>query len=405
MKKRVLLLAALLLLMLSLCSCGMLLVAQLADGLSGVTTPITLHYKDGEVLVESVSATSIFIPTPKEPQKEGYTFEGWYLDYVNFNTPLTREAVAKKIESGRSELSVYAKWSANSYTVTLSDGGESVTVTYGEGFTLPPPAVPQGKVFYGWGTTKDGESIRLTDASGVSLGAWQIGGDCEAVPLWTPATVKVLLDAQGGELKTESLTLDYGAAYGGLPAPTLKGYIFEGWFDEKGNKITPETLCDPSRSIVLLRAKWCGELRTVRLDYELGTGEVTEIALRVGEKYGKLPKGTREGYTFLGWGVSSNDILTADSPSVLRAKWTIKTVTVTLYYQGGEPKYSETAGDLSQTAQGENVKTVVLQYGKSFPAYETPSKTGRDFLGWYTAPTGGKQVVPTTYTFKEDTVL
>lgn len=405
MKKRVLLLAVLLLLMLSLCSCGALLGARLAEGLSGIASPISLHYKDGEVLVESLTATSIFIPTPKEPQKEGYTFEGWYLDNDSFTLPLTREAVTERIESGGGELSAYAKWSANSYTVTLSGGGESVTVTYGEGFTLPPPDVPQGKVFYGWGTTKDGESIRLTDAKGVSLGAWQIGNDCEAVPLWTPATVKVLLDAQGGELKTESLTLDYGAAYGTLPTPTFKGYVFDGWFDEKGNKINPEALCEPSRSTVLLRAKWLGELRTVRLDYGLGTGEVTEITLRVGEKYGKLPKGTREGYTFLGWGVSSNDILTADSPSVLHAEWTFKTVTVTLYYQGGEPMHSETAGDLSQTAQGENVKTVVLQYGKSFPAYEGPSKTGHDFGGWYTAPTGGKQVVPTTYTFKEDTVL
>ncbi len=94
---------------------------------------------------------------------DGYTFGGWY----SGNT---------KYSSGKwttdSNVTLTAKWTANTYTVTLDPGVGSVsktsqTVTYGQDYTLPVPTNSYG-VFAGW--LCDGEAV--TDSTGHSLAPW-----------------------------------------------------------------------------------------------------------------------------------------------------------------------------------------------------------------------------------------
>lgn len=82
------------------------------------------------------------LPTP---EKEGYTFDGWWAD----ETEYTADSLMPD-----SALTLTAKWAANTYTITFSsDGGgefEAVEVKFGE--TIPALPVPEkeGSVFTGW---------------------------------------------------------------------------------------------------------------------------------------------------------------------------------------------------------------------------------------------------------------
>jgi len=84
---------------------------------------------------------------PAAPTRTGYTFGGWFSDSgltaaFNFATPVT------------ADITLYAKWTINSYTVTFdSNGGGTVssqTVVYNTSATEPVTPTKTGSTFGGW---------------------------------------------------------------------------------------------------------------------------------------------------------------------------------------------------------------------------------------------------------------
>ena len=57
-------------------------------------------------------------------------------------------------------------------------------------------------------------------------------GLCDGCSKELTVYVDVTLDACGGVLEDNSVTVVFGDAYGKLPEPTREGYIFDGWFTE-----------------------------------------------------------------------------------------------------------------------------------------------------------------------------
>lgn len=83
--------------------------------------------------------------TAPTPTKEGCTFVGWYTDInsstsYDFTTPVT------------DSFTLIAKWSINSYTLTIEINGQTTTVEveYGSTFTLPSDPIKEGYTFEGW---------------------------------------------------------------------------------------------------------------------------------------------------------------------------------------------------------------------------------------------------------------
>ena len=112
--------------------------------------PVTV--KEGEKVAE---------PTPA-PTKEGFTFDGWYQD-VTLNTKFDFNT------SVVSNLTLYAKWTENKYTLTFDANGGTGSITpitdlTGE-YTLPANGftAPSGKQFKGWSLTTDGALITKVD--------------------------------------------------------------------------------------------------------------------------------------------------------------------------------------------------------------------------------------------------
>ena len=58
-------------------------------------------------------------------------------------------------------------------------------------------------------------------------------GKCDGCSKELTVYVDVTLDACGGVLEDESVTVIFGNTYGELPEPTREGYTFDGWYTEK----------------------------------------------------------------------------------------------------------------------------------------------------------------------------
>ena len=128
-----------------------------------VVYTITFNSNDGtSVESQNVNAgEKLTEPTPA-PTREGFTFDGWYEDSTfstkfNFDTPIT------------DNMTLYAKWTENKYTLTFDANGGSGTMTSvtdltGE-YTLPANefTAPSGKQFKGWSLTTDGAIVTKVD--------------------------------------------------------------------------------------------------------------------------------------------------------------------------------------------------------------------------------------------------
>ncbi len=106
--------------------------------------------------------TSVSAPTP--PTKTGYTFAGWFTD-INLSQfpPVTMPA---------SNITLYAKWTVNQYTVTFNtNGGDFINIqtkNFGSPLVIPTPT-RVGHSFAGWFT-----DINLSQVPPVTMPASNI---------------------------------------------------------------------------------------------------------------------------------------------------------------------------------------------------------------------------------------
>ena len=112
-----------------------------------------------------------------------------------------------------------------------------------------------------------------------------------------------------------------------------------------------------------------------------GSVSTTSKTVTYGSTYGTLPTPTRSGYTFLGWGVSTNSktyrtsgsTVTATSNHTLYAIWQANTYTITYNANGG------TGAPSAQTKV----------YGTNLTLSNTkPTRSGYTFKGWSTSSNG-----------------
>lgn len=206
----------------------------------GNTTGVIVTYKDGDSeYAKQVLPSGTLATRPDAPAATpGYTFGGW-----NKADGTAWDYASDKVTDN---ITLYAKWAANTYTITFDTVGGSeiapITQDYGTAITIPADPTREGYTFIGWDkeipTTMPTENMTVT-------AQWEIN------------RYTITFDTAGGS-EIAPITQDYGTAITAPEAPTREGYTFMGWDRE-----IPTTM--PAENITL-KAKW--------KDIEKPTGEI-----------------------------------------------------------------------------------------------------------------------------------
>ena len=170
------------------------------------------------------------------PTRKGYYFGGWYT--AASGGTLVDSSTKVSLTSNHT---LYARWTADGYTVTFDANGGAVstgskTVTFGAAYGEMIAAVRTGYKFDGWYTAASGGSL-VTSSTAVN-----IAGNHTLYAHWTANTYTVTFDANGGGSSSSS-KVTYGSSYGTLPVLSRDYYNFLGWYTDAagGSKVEANT--------------------------------------------------------------------------------------------------------------------------------------------------------------------
>ncbi len=334
-----------------------------------VKTPtVTFNANGGSVSQTSkIVAYDVAYGTLPTPTRAGYTFDGWYTA-ASGGDKVTKDAKV----ANYNDHTLYAHWTAKTVAVTLNcnDGATangSLNVTYGGKYTGLTDPTREGYTFTGWYTAQTGGSRVTADSSVKNASAHTL------YARWSRNAYTVTFQSDGKTVETRKVNA--GDKLGTLPTPTRAGYTFGGW-----GGVTADTV--PTGDVTYT-AKWTAKTYTVNVNGESKTITVEDTYSNI------LPTDdpTRDGYTFAGWQDQKGNTINPAAnpaagsvPTVITPKWTAKAYTVTFHANGG--------------TVSQNSKTVT--YDAAYDTLPTPTRTGYDFAGWFTASVGGAKVESTT---------
>lgn len=162
------------------------------------------------------------------PTRSGFTFLYWrdtisgdFTYQVNSGGTWTIGA------SGTTNVTFYARWSVNQYTVTYNANGGSVspasaTVNAGSSVTLPTPS-RSGYTFNGWYTASSGGSF-----VGSAGSSYTPSSSITIYAQWAIVQYTVTWNANGGSVSPSSNTVNAGSSVT-APTPTRSGFNFVRW--------------------------------------------------------------------------------------------------------------------------------------------------------------------------------
>ena len=286
-------------------------VTELTVQWTAPTYTVTLNAGDGTINSGDVTSytygVGATLPTAGDMTYTGHTFKGWYDNENLTGSPVT---AISNTETGNKEY--WAKWEANTYTVTLNTNGGTINngnvtgYTYGVGATLPTAedVTYTGHTFKGW---YDNEN--LTGSPVTAIGNTETGNK-EYWAKWEINQYTVTVKPENGKADI-TITQDYGTAITAPADPTREGYQFNGW-----DKAFPTTM--PAENLTIT-AKWKVNSYTITFD-TTGGSEIAPITQDYGTAIVAPADPTREGYTFIGWDMEIPTTMPAENIT-LKARW------------------------------------------------------------------------------------
>ena len=295
----------------------------------------------GATAVFLTGGSALVLPTPT---KTGYSFGGWYSDAL-LTTSVGAAGASYSPSTASPTLSLYAKWTANTYAVTYAynsaTGGNSTTsdsfTTGGSSITLPTPT-RTGYTFGGW-YSDSGFTIAI-GAAGATYAPSSVATAITAYAKWTANVYNVIYTYNGADAgnSTADATFTSGGVAITLPTPTRTGYTFAGWYSDGGLTASIGSAgasYSPSGSTTSLAtyAKWTAGTYITTYNYGGADGGNTDAtsSFITGGTAIRLPSPTRSHFHFDGWyDASTSGALVglagaAISPSTaqtLYARWT-----------------------------------------------------------------------------------
>ena len=269
------------------------------------TYRVTLETNGGTIvgsgLTEYTCGQGAELPTNVE--KSGYTFAGWYE-----NDRFEGSAVTAISDTEYGDKTYYAKWTANTYSITFNTNGGTIKgsyvteYSYGEGAVLPTDVEKSGYTFAGW---YDNEELTGSAVAAISDTDY---GDKTYYARWTSKTYSITFNTDGGTIKGNYVT---GYSYGkGAELPTdveKSGYTFAGWYgNEQLTGSAATAISNTEYGDKTYYAKWTANTYSVKLHLNGGNlaDGVSDITAYTYGNSIELPDRSeivRSGYMFSGW--------------------------------------------------------------------------------------------------------
>lgn len=258
-----------------------------------------------------------------KPTRTGYSFVGWYTDKEGGSQVYTKEGKCNNDDTywsnnkwcATSDLTVYAHWKANTYTLTFDANGGLVndnettakcTPTYDKPFFNDVEYLnPQktGYTFAGWYTAKTGgtqiynnKGKCTNDGTYWKNGNWHYTGNATLYAQWKANTYKVIYNSNGGTGTMSADTATYDSNYTTKSNEfSRSGYKFIGWNEKPDGTGTDWTskIGKPFKwnytNDVTLYAQWQGikakicyhsedEKHNITKEYQVDAGQKFETA-------------------------------------------------------------------------------------------------------------------------------
>ena len=250
MKRHLLIILVIIMLILCvamLAGCDMFKGSQNPDD-EKISFTVTFDTQGGSSIAPITIGEGKAITLPQTPTKEGYIFDGWYLDdsfVEQFNETQTISA----------NITVYAKWRLpNTNEVYISfdtDGGSEINGYYaitGTTITLPSAPKKQGFDFETW---KYGDETYAAGAEFLVPNEY-----VQFVALWLSQNLRhVTFETNGGSDIEQSVVED-GSKLTAPKHPKRPGYLFGGWYKDKDCTVLWDFDKDSVTESITLYAKW-----------------------------------------------------------------------------------------------------------------------------------------------------
>lgn len=322
----------------------------------------------------------------------GYRFDGWYTapnggGRYDFNTPLT------------GNVTVYAHWIGNGYTVRFAGNGATGGSTpdqafqYNIGQNLHRNGfVRDGYTFTGWKRADNQQAYG--DGQWVTNLTTQPDGIVTMVAQWSAneAHIRYNPNPPAGKTTGGQGTPNWDGHTGDTPAIggngwTIDGYTFAGWTtspDGSGARYAPGARWTANGTLTLY-AQWTPGQASLTYDGNGATGGKTDPQTgKTDEKINVRDNGfTRDGYTFVTWNTQADCKGNAVKPN---SEWTLR---------GSSTLYACWAGNaqtLTYHGNGATGGNTAAQSGKTGDELTTNAngftRDGYTFVRWDTARDG-----------------
>ena len=361
---------------------------------SGVTHNMTIYGKFNQdshtntyiVSFETAGGTSIDaqivekghkVIRPSDPTKVGYTFGGWFTDYMfeneyNFNSNVNDNFV------------LYAKWynNSNEYIVSFeTNGGSSVSsqiVKEGNTVNVPLNPTRDGYEFAGWYkdsslTTAYNFNTKITKNT-IIYAKWNSNSSQNK-------TYTVSFNTNGGS-SVPSQIVEKGSKATRPVDPFKSGYTFAGWYKDS-NLDTEFSFNTVINNNIVVYAKWTkidsSVITKYRVSFETSGGSIiNDQIINEGSTVTKPSNPTKQGYTFDDW---YTDI-------TLTTKYNFNTIVksnITIYakWTKNNDPVTNTYSVTFNTNGGSTISTQYVTEGSTAKVPSNPTKTGYTFGGWY----------------------
>ena len=341
---------------------------------AGFAEQIHITYiADGSVFRIQDVADGTNSPIAVTPDKDGYTFTGWFTD-ADCTQPFDFDAYFA--DPNKESATVYAGFGRIVKIDYMADGEIYRTQTVGASTDSPITGEPlkQGYEFVGWFADESCEEL-------FDFEAYFADPDKTSVTVYAgfePIVVQLVYKADGETFRTQDVDIDTADEISDIP--TKAGYRFVGWYADEACR-TPFDFAGyfaaaDKDDVTVVYAGF--EIVVVQLVYKVDgeTFRTQDVDVNTTSAISAVP--TKAGYEFTGWYADENCATLFD----FAAYFADPDKTGVTVYAGFEPVVVQ----IVYMADGSIYQTQNVDVNTTSEILSVPIKSGYEFTGWYSDP-------------------